>query len=211
MKVLKIKNLPFPTKEMIDAIYSDIQDSKQFGNFERFSYKFNQVYEGCQENICTGLPIKQPKNLQKFGISLWQNYFSVPIEFGISYFSPKNEKEHYYNIPPHSHTVRTLAINFYIDLGGSQARTYFYNRVNNTGDPIEKYGNWYLREDVKPLSYFVADYNNWYVFPTWMPHSVENINSTRILLTIETPPLYDMVDLVYESKLEFDEVKLVQV
>ena len=208
MKVLRIKNLPNPTEEMIKSIKEDILENQQCKHFEGFNLKFDNLFRNRPERVGMGFPIKQPKNLMKLGKDIFQDYFSVPIDLSITYFQSRSG-DNSYSIPAHSHKNRTLAINFYLELGYDQAKTYFYDRINKlNGDPIEKWANFYFKEDLEPYGYFIANSQTWYSFPTWIPHSIENISSTRILLTIETPPLYDMVDLVHESKLEFEQVPL---
>jgi hypothetical protein len=84
--------------------------------------------------------------------------------------------------PPHSdNSKRTVAINYYIETGGSNVETVVYNRL----DQDECGGKIISYNDLPPvLTSSVALSGNWYVLSTKHFHSVENIETNRFMLTI---------------------------
>ena len=85
-------------------------------------------------------------------------------------------------MPPHIDRGRSLAINYFVDLGGEQVQTIFYSvtapvhpdksinvRLNETGAVLDK----------------VIFKPGWHAFRTDHCHCVENIETTRIYIAIK--------------------------
>jgi hypothetical protein len=87
-------------------------------------------------------------------------------------------------LPPHSDMSRLSTIQFALDPGGEQTRTTFYK---NSGDytSISKGGSksYDDPELIFDASYALND-KMWYGLDTKKYHSVENISTTRILVSI---------------------------
>jgi hypothetical protein len=99
-------------------------------------------------------------------------------------------------------------LNYFFDTGGDEVRTCFYTRKIVDLNPREKWGGYLSREDVTPYKYMVAEKEKWHAHPILVPHSVENVTTSRIFLAIQFHPMYDMSDLISEKKLEFSDVEL---
>ena len=75
-----------------------------------------------------------------------------------------------------------MGINFYIDLGGDNVSTVFYDKHDPEDDLVGGHNARY--EDLTKVSEHFCNDSTWYVFDTRQYHSVENIESTRVMLTI---------------------------
>jgi hypothetical protein len=83
---------------------------------------------------------------------------------------------------PHSDRVRTVGINFYIDLGGENVSTVFYDKFDPLDDLVGGHNATYNELTAVEEVFFKNDI--WYAFNTKQYHSVENIETTRIMLTL---------------------------
>ena len=81
--------------------------------------------------------------------------------------------------PPHSDRVRTASINFYIELGGSNVKTIFYDKHDLVNDTVG--GNVLPYKEVSAQQEYFFETDNWYLLNSRNFHSVENIETTRII------------------------------
>lgn len=82
--------------------------------------------------------------------------------------------------PPHTDRVRTASINFYIELGGNNVNTIFYDKKDLASDRIG--GNVLSYTDVSAQQEYLFQTDTWYLLNSRNYHSVENIKTTRIIL-----------------------------
>ena len=84
----------------------------------------------------------------------------------------------------HIDSKRCAAINWYIDLGGSDTRMTFYNRYGDVGDnnSLDKIYNTAPPAKHEILSQFSIEANKWYTFNAQQYHSGENIETKRLIL-----------------------------
>ena len=80
---------------------------------------------------------------------------------------------------PHSDIVRTFAINFYIELGGSNVKTIFYTKQDNY---LKWQGKSYSYDGLIVENEYITVGNQWYALDARKVHSVENIETNRIVL-----------------------------
>jgi hypothetical protein len=81
--------------------------------------------------------------------------------------------------PPHCDRVRTASINFYIELGGSNVSTIFYDKEDLASDSAG--GHVLTYNEVSAEQEYVFDTDTWYLLNSRKFHSVENIKTTRIV------------------------------
>jgi hypothetical protein len=84
--------------------------------------------------------------------------------------------------PPHTDRGRTASINFYIDAGGDNVTTVFYDKHAPINDKIG--GHVLPYEDLIPVDRYQCDTSSWYVLNTKRFHSVENIQTSRCILSL---------------------------
>lgn len=84
--------------------------------------------------------------------------------------------------PPHTDRARTAGINFYIDAGGDNVTTVFYDKHDPINDKIG--GHVLPYEDLIPVDQYHYDTSSWHVLNTRRFHSVENIQTARCILSL---------------------------
>ena len=82
--------------------------------------------------------------------------------------------------PPHTDRVRTASVNFYIELGGNNVSTIFYDRKDLANDKVG--GNILTYKEVSAQQEYFFNTDTWYLMNSRNFHSVENIKTTRIIL-----------------------------
>ena len=81
--------------------------------------------------------------------------------------------------PPHTDRVRTASINFYIELGGNNVSTIFYDKEDLASDTVG--GNVLPYKEVSAQQEYFFNTGTWYLMNSRNFHSVENIKTTRII------------------------------
>jgi len=82
--------------------------------------------------------------------------------------------------PPHTDRIRTLSINYYIELGGDNVNTVFYDKRDQDDDMIGGNVLSYNQLQIKNKYKFKTGF--WYLLDSKRFHSVENIMTSRIML-----------------------------
>jgi hypothetical protein len=80
---------------------------------------------------------------------------------------------------PHTDPKRMTAFNYYLDYGGDSATLSTYNECDWNEEPKVK--DW---EDLTLLKQYQLNTSNWYCFDTKRFHSVDNIQTKRILISM---------------------------
>jgi hypothetical protein len=86
------------------------------------------------------------------------------------------------SISPHTDRRRLMSLNYYIDLGGSAVETVFYTFRQNFFDARKSTQLTYLKAGKKTKSVILDQ--GWYAFDGDLAHSVENILTTRTILSL---------------------------
>lgn len=84
-------------------------------------------------------------------------------------------------LPPHVDQTRALAINYYIELGGPHVTTSFYDRYEQVS--VDRAYN-FRYKDITKVGEFCFQAKKWYAFNTNQCHSVEGIETDRLMFTI---------------------------
>jgi len=88
--------------------------------------------------------------------------------------------------PPSCARHNRFAITFFIDAGGNDTSTVFYNRIKTNYNDVSAMDLKY--SEVTEVCRANLTSNNWNCYPTDWAHSVENITGKRSLLTIRFDP-----------------------
>lgn len=170
-------NLPKPSEKLINLI-------KSVARARPTNYASIEYHEAVQKpgmNCAAGdffseeqVSLLAIKEFQKF----FHPYKMSPL-IGILRNTKPNSLASYC---PHTDRVRTVAINFYIEIGGSNVTTVFYDKQDPSDDLVG--GNMLSYEQLNKVGeqHFVQDV--WYMFHTRQFHSVENIENDRVILTL---------------------------
>ena len=110
----------------------------------------------------------------------------------------KNTANTIASAPPHTDRGRSLAINYFIELGGDNVETVFYNYHL----PLKETASNMLYSETNGIEYKVKFTHGWYAFNVTQCHSVENLKTTRIFVAImlgddeKTASTYDFNNLI---------------
>ena len=99
--------------------------------------------------------------------------------------------------PIHSDKVRHVAMNYFFDLGGSNVETVFYDKFDDLSDTIG--GHVLPYGALSPVKNYITETNTWYCFNTKQYHSVENIQTKRIILSVRVDTTYEAFMNEYKS------------
>ena len=115
-------------------------------------------------------------------VTEYQQFFSKhTIKSGVSIMKNNTNKPTVCQ-PPHSDRGRKLAINYYIDLGGDQVETVFYNPQASTKETSAVN---FLYKDTGSVEHATIFPIGWYAYDVNRVHSVENLKTTRIFFSIK--------------------------
>lgn len=98
--------------------------------------------------------------------------------------------------PPHIDRYRALAINYYIELGGDNVQTSFYDIESTTQEDQARN---FQYDQVKKIGHCIFDKNTWYAYNVSQCHSIENLATTRYFLALipkNNTSNYKVVDLL---------------
>lgn len=154
----------------------------------------DQFHQG-QINSAQHLFFPAPDPWQTVIRDLYQQYFpqhTLTVAFGIM----TNVATVPACMPPHTDRARGLAINYYLQLGGSEVNTVFYTATAGT-KPCEATN--YLYTEVGAVVDRKIFQQDWYAYNVNQAHSVENISGTRLVLILvidHADAAYELLDLI---------------
>jgi hypothetical protein len=100
-------------------------------------------------------------------------------------------------MPAHYDYYRHIAINYYIDLGGDSVRTCFYDKSREMDMEDSKF---FTYDEINLQKSYHLQLNNWYSYSVQQCHSVENIETTRIILILVLKSNPTMQEFVQQHK-----------
>lgn len=181
MKFIEILNLPAPGAKL-QQLCVDLVNRWEYNTSLSANIR-NLVLGDADFNVVLAGQITD-ETVTQLVRDQYQQYFDVDIGATLSFF--KNQESHLGCLPPHTHSVRTLALNFYIETGGSNVATTLFKFKHET--PVSRFFDYYHYDDLEYQDHVVCNNPHWYAFESSEPHSVENIETTRILLAITFDP-----------------------
>ena len=85
--------------------------------------------------------------------------------------------------PPHADRVRIFALNFYVQEGGKNVTTVMYNTHGDYQVGLGT-GSVFKYEDLSIDTSYHLEIEKWYALSVRQAHSIENIESTRLIFTL---------------------------
>lgn len=127
---------------------------------------------------------------------LYGNYFNEKLYSIVGVM--RNVTNNISEFPPHCDRYRKTAINFLIDNGGENVVTRFYDFERSDNDDLSK-GENLKYSQINFVSEHKLEPKNWYAFNVQKCHSVNNIESTRLLfgLVLESNQNYKTFKSIY--------------
>ena len=171
-------NLPKPTIEL-ETIAMDIAKSYTI-NYD--SIEWHKKIQKENTNIVFGI-FKNRDDLITQTRSEYQKFFTHKIYPTIGLLENINKNDsHTGCYPPHSDRLRHVVLNYYVELGGENVVTTFYDKYD---DPTDKVGGYVVKYgDLNIMNQYITKKGTWYNFNSRQYHSVENIEDRRIILSI---------------------------
>jgi hypothetical protein len=182
-------NLPAPSESMIQ-LAKDFASSFDFdADRKRWLDEFHSgsVNSAIHHFDRTGILTPQLKEQ-------YQEYFPHH-KIGSSIGIMKNGQDIPACMPPHVDRARAVGINYFVELGGKSVTTVFYDRTETVTD--KGYNIEYNK--LVPVQHYVAEYGRWYAYNVSRYHSVENLEGTRIFISIKLfrPHIVNDMDFEY--------------
>lgn len=170
-------DLPKPSEQLIEMIQYHAQQS----TINKDTVHWHQQIQNDENINCAYGDFFAKPDVTALAIKEFQPYFNKELGPLIAVIT-NPDKSRPASYPPHTDRVRTIAINYYIDLGGDNVETVLYS---NYVSPDEKFGGKVLpyREAIVDKKYKFST-GEWYAMNSRQYHSVENIETTRCILTL---------------------------
>lgn len=172
--MIYVFNLPHPDKKII--FYCEYLAKKTPINFS--SIDIMKEATGGDYNITSGAFVSD-KILQTLVSNQYSCFFNNLVSSVGIIKNLNNSLPGCY--PPHADKSRLITLNYYINLGGSNVKTILYRKFDyqkNLEDKLSTYNS------LEKTNEYVLESNIWYCMNTRQYHSVENIETTRIILSI---------------------------
>jgi hypothetical protein len=167
-------DLPGPSLEFLQTIAQGIQSFDFDVSGKQWLDQQNQT-----TNSADYLFFKQ-QQVDEFVAKEFGQFFRVPVGGIVGVM--KNTGPDHANHPPHIDSVRSLAINYYVDLGGDAVDTTFYDVVEQTDGQSKNYP--YKQVQDRKIGSVNFQKGCWYAYDVCRCHSVENITGTRNFISI---------------------------
>jgi len=195
MKFVEILNLPDPVDEIKQRSFQLIDRWQHNQRFTDNLKKF--VLKDRNTNVASAAQVFDDR-LTKLIQEQYQSFFSFPVESALSFF--RNIGTTPACLPPHTHPSRTVAMQYYFEVGGN-VQTVLYDFVPNYNP--SRFLDYFDYSDVKYNSHIVFEKEKWVMFNTRTPHSVENIERLRAFISFTFDPAYTVQSVLQDSKLEY--------
>jgi len=171
-------NLPGPSDRIKDAIYR-IADSS---SYELELKKTHDKVQNYTVNSVSRKFVEDDSEFNQLVKDEYSKYFNETIHPAVGIVTNLKSSE-VSCWPPHSDRVRIFALNFYLDEGGEHVETVMYNTHDNyiAGPGTGKIYNY---NDLEIDKIYHLKINQWYGLNVRQVHSIENIESRRIIFTI---------------------------
>lgn len=169
-------NLPCPSEKLITLV-TDIVANTKLNIDGKYWLDHQHQIDNSAEHLFFIEPSLDSLIQEEFG-----SFFNCHIG-GVIGIMKNNCDTPYAVQPPHVDRGRALAINCYINLGGANVTTSFYDLTEVT-NPHESKNYSYQEVKNKKLGSVVFKENQWYAFDVCRCHSIENIESSRYFFSI---------------------------
>ena len=180
-------DLPKPSQRLIDTLYDEMKTT-----LESYVYLW-ETYPNWPNNFAENVSLHKESN--QIGNTEFQSFFDEPIIVCGLLFVP-NPNSYVSCLVPHTDSYRNFGINYILETGGENVTTTIYTK-KEYGEPKS---NQYFGTDLEVLDSRQLLPNHWYGLDGSRYHSVENITSNRLLLSVSFQNLtYEEFVLKYRN------------
>ncbi len=182
-------NLPKPSKELYAEIWRVANDAGYDWPLKAGLDKINRY----EVNSITHV-FPEDSILNELTIKEYQEYFQGHKLIPSVGVLRNTEKDRVSCFPPHGDRTRIFALNFYIQKGGKDVQTVFYDKHISL-DSGPGTGEQFRYDQVEVETVYRTKMDTWYALNVRQIHSVENIETIRIIYTISFHH-FNMVEFV---------------
>ncbi len=168
-------NLPHPSKSLYSDVEKTISKLVLSDSAKNWLDNFHDNKVNSAHHLFTVSPNLDAQVQYEFG-----KFFTYPIIAAVGIMV--NKTNSITSLPPHIDRARALGINYYINLGGDDVKTCFYD-IEAPSARVEAINLKYTQVHKKHECQF--EQSKWYAYNVCAAHSVENIVSLRSFLIIE--------------------------
>ena len=171
-----IINLPKPSNQLTSLVKEVVKARPINYQSQHWHKKINPYPINCAAG-----EFFAEQQVSILAISEYQKFFSERLNpiIGIMHNTESTPASY----PPHSDRIRFVGINYYIELGGKDVKTVFYDKVDSDNDLIG--GHVLSYDNVPKITHTECfDSGSWYVLSSRQYHSVENIQTSRCVLSL---------------------------
>ncbi len=143
-------------------------------------YRKTDILNEFHEGLVNSIPHNfDPYDELASDLDAYSEIFGEPVVPIIGVM--RNSTDKLASMPPHYDKVKGASVNIVIELGGSNVRTVLYEdaRTENFEDPFIK-----KISDCVPIASYKLPKEEWHLFNTQRLHSVENIETRRITVSL---------------------------
>jgi hypothetical protein len=169
-------NLPKPS----DYLISLVKRAAEARPTNYASKEFHESVQGSDVNCAAGDFFSDQFVSVQAKIE-FQRFFPIGLYPLVGIIKNTNSKSAA-SYGPHTDRVRTVGINYYIEAGGTNVTTVFYDKEDPDDDDVG--GNMLPYNQLSKIGEQHFKENAWYMFGTRRFHSVEGIETTRLVLTL---------------------------
>lgn len=162
-------NLPHPSDELLDSIRIDLASTLDT------HVPQNTFQPGMVDFIYFHGKSKE------LGIKEYSKFFEEDFNFTGMLFRPDSSVKES-NLLPHPDLGRITGLNYILSSGGDNVTTTWYNKVNENLQNREWMHDIY--EGLEPIRSYCYKEHVWYAMESCRFHSVENVQSDRLILTV---------------------------
>lgn len=197
MSIVVQLNLPAPSDTLVTYV-SDIVSNTKLNVDGKYWIDRQQNIDNSAEHLFFVEPRLDLLVREEFG-----EFFNRPIG-GLIGIMRNNGDTPYAVQTPHVDRGRALGINYYIELGGNNVTSSFYDHVETT-NPAKAKNFTYQDVADKKLGSIIFAKNQWYAFDVCRCHSIENIQTKRYFFSLYLkdciPHSYTLADLTRDYPL----------
>jgi len=192
--MIHVLNLPKPSSDLVKLVIS-AADNRPINHNGKL---WHQAIQGSDLNCAAGEFFIDYEVMQ-----LAKKEFSsfINVEFMAMVGVIRNvDRTSVACYPPHVDNGRTIAINNYIKLGGNDVKTVIYDKSYPMHMRPNDRANVLTYAELNKIEEYTLNSDAWYILDTTQYHSVENIESDRIILTlsIKDRDFDDAIDIFSE-------------
>lgn len=171
-------NLPTPSPELIQEVY-------RVAKAAEWELNLKKKHDFIQNYTVNSVSRKFVEDDERFNTIVQDQYSNLFEEnfYPAVGIVTNTETSRIACWPPHSDRVRIFAFNYYLEEGGTNVETVMYNTFDNYNAGVGT-GNIYPYEQLVKDKTYHLKMNQWYALNVRQVHSIENIETRRIILTI---------------------------